>query len=174
MTTKSRSRSWVDSTGLTTTTKGSYIEDEWKKEKRKYLKLHIMADKETKKIVGFRVTSEHTGDSKKFAPLVKEASKTNKIKKAYADTAYDSRKNFNVLKEKGIEPAIKVRKNARTLSRGSPLRRQETVLMKKLGARRMEAAQGLRTEVDRRDSFLIVQKSARRGSEIKEIPFSEG
>ncbi len=125
----------VDSTGLTTTNKGSYIEDKWKKEKRKFLKLHIMADKKTKKIVGFRVTSEHTGDSKKFVPLVKEASKKTKIKKAYADTAYDSRKNFNLLKEKGIEPAIKVRKNARTLSRGSPLRRQETVLTKKLDSK---------------------------------------
>jgi uncharacterized iron-regulated protein len=106
MTTKSPITVVVDSTGLTTTTtKGSYIEDKWKKEKRKYLKLHIMADKETKKIVGFRVTSEHTGRFEKvLAPLVKEASKTNKIKKAYADhTAYDSRKNFNVLKEKGIE-----------------------------------------------------------------------
>ncbi len=123
----------VDSTGLTTTSKGSYIEDKWKKEKRKYLKLHIMADKKTKKIVGFRVTSEHTGDSKKFVPLVKEVSKKTKIKKAYADTAYDSRKNFNVLDEKGIEPAIKVRKNARTLARGSQLRREETVLTKRLG-----------------------------------------
>jgi len=123
----------VDSTGLTTTNKGSYIEDKWKKEKRKFIKLHIMADRKTKKIVGFRVTSERTGDSKKFIPLVKEVSKKNKIKKAYADTMYDSRKNFNLLKVKGIEPAIKVRKNARTLARGSPLRREETVLTKKLG-----------------------------------------
>ena len=123
----------VDSTGLTTTNKGSYIEDKWKKEKRKFIKLHIMADRKTKKIVGFRVTSERTGDSKKFIPLVKEVSKKKKIEKAYADTMYDSRKNFNLLKEKGIEPAIKVRKNARTLARGSPLRREETVLTKKLG-----------------------------------------
>jgi len=123
----------VDSTGLTTTNKGSYIEDKWKKEKRKFIKLHIMADRKTKKIVGFRVTSERTGDSKKFIPLVKEVSKKKKIEKAYADTMYDSRKNFNLLKEKGIEPAIKVRKNARTLARGSPLRRYETVLTKKLG-----------------------------------------
>lgn len=123
----------VDSTGLTTTNKGSYIEDKWKKEKRKFIKLHIIADRKTKKIVGFRVTSERTGDSKKFIPLVKEVSKKKKIEKAYADTMYDSRKNFNLLKEKGIEPAIKVRKNARTLARGSPLRREETVLTKKLG-----------------------------------------
>jgi hypothetical protein len=123
----------VDSTGLTTTNKGSYIEDKWKKEKRKFIKLHIMADRKTKKIVGFRVTSERTGDSKKFIPLVKEVSKKKKIEKTYADTMYDSRKNFNLLKEKGIEPAIKVRKNARTLARGSPLRREETVLTKELG-----------------------------------------
>ena len=123
----------VDSTGLSTTSKVSYIEEMWTKEKKKFVKLHIMADKKTKKIVGFRVTSEHTGDSKKFVPLVKEVSKKTKIKKAYADTTYDSRKNFNVLDDMGIEPAIKVRKNAGTLARGSPLRRQETLLTKKLG-----------------------------------------
>jgi hypothetical protein len=37
------------------------------------------------------------------------------------------------LDELEIEPAIKIRKNARTLARGSPLRREETVLTKKLG-----------------------------------------
>ena len=123
----------VDSTGLTTTTKGAYIEDKWKKEKRKYVKLHILADRKTRKIAGFRVTSEHTGDSKKFVPLVKEVSKKKKIEKAYADTAYDARRNFNLLDDLEIEPAIKTRKNARTRSRGSPLRREETVLVKKLG-----------------------------------------
>lgn len=123
----------IDSTGLTTTTKGAYIEDKWKKEKRKFVRLHILADKKTGKIAGFRVTSERTGDSKKFVPLVKEASKKNKIAKVYGDSAYDARKNFNLLDQLEIEPAIKIRKNARTLSRGSPLRREETVLMKKLG-----------------------------------------
>jgi hypothetical protein len=58
----------VDSSGLSTTNKGSYIEDKWKKEKRKYVKLHLVADKKTGKIVGFRVTSEKTADTKKFVP----------------------------------------------------------------------------------------------------------
>jgi hypothetical protein len=56
-------------------------------------------------------------DSKKFVPLVKEASKKNKITKVYGDSAYDARKNFNLLDELEIEPAIKIRKNARTLSK---------------------------------------------------------
>ena len=123
----------VDSSGLSVSNKGSYIEDAWKKEKRKFVKLHLMADKKTGKIVGFRVTSEKTGDSKKFVPLVKEVSKKRKVAKAYADTAYDARKNFNALDELAIEPAIKLRKNARTRSHGSPLRREEAVLVKRLG-----------------------------------------
>jgi transposase len=123
----------VDSTGLTTTSKGSYIEAKGKKEKRKYLKLHILADKKTGKIAGFRVTTERTGDSRKFVPLVKEVSKKRKISKAYADATYDSRKNFNLLDELGIEPAIKIRKNATTKSLGCHLRKKEAILVKQLG-----------------------------------------
>ena len=98
------------------------------------MKLHLVADKKTKKIVGFRVTSEKTGDSKKFIPLVKDVVKRKrKVAKAYADRAYDARKNFNLLREEKIEPAIRLRKNAITRSLGSPLRREEAVLVKKLG-----------------------------------------
>ena len=123
----------ADSSGLSVSNKGSYIEDRWKKEKRKYVKLHVMADRKTGKIVGFRVTSEKTGDTKKFVPLVKEVAKKRKVAKAYADTAYDARKNFNALDDLSIEPAIRLRKNARTRSHGSPLRREEAVLVKRLG-----------------------------------------
>lgn len=123
----------VDSSGLSVSNKGSYIEDRWKKEKRKYVKLHLMADRKTGKIVGFRVTSEKTADTKKFVPLVKEVSKKRRVAKAYADAAYDSRKNFNALDDIGAEPAIKLRKGAVTRSLGSPLRREEAVLVKKLG-----------------------------------------
>ncbi len=59
--------------------------------------------------------------------------KKRKVAKAYADTAYDARKNFNALDDLSIEPAIRLRKNARTRSHGSPLRREEAVLVKRLG-----------------------------------------
>jgi hypothetical protein len=132
----------VDSSGLTTTNRGSYIEDKWRREGRRKgslsVKLHILADRKTGKIAGFRVTSEHTGDSKKFVPLVKEASKKkNKIAKVYGDTAYDARKKNFLLDELEIEPAIKIRKNARTLSRGSlpSTKRVENVLTNEEEAR---------------------------------------
>lgn len=123
----------ADSSGLSVSNKGSYIEDKWKKEKRKYVKLHILADKKTGKIKGFRITSEKTGDTKKFVPMVKELSKKRKVAKAYADAAYDARNNFNLIKEIGAEPAIKLRKNASLKSMGSPLRRQEAIMLDALG-----------------------------------------
>jgi hypothetical protein len=104
----------ADSSGLSVSNKGSYIEDKWKKEKRKYVKLHILADKKTGKIVGFRVTSEKTGDTKKFIPMVKEASKKRKVAKAYADAAYDSRRNFNLLHEERIDRACHQAQEGRT------------------------------------------------------------
>jgi hypothetical protein len=123
----------ADSTGLSVSNKGSYIEDTWKKEKRKYVKLHILADKKTGKIKGFRVTSEKTADTKKFVPMVKEVSKKRRVAKAYADAAYDSRTNFNVLREIGAEPAIRLRRNASFKLMGSRGRRDEAMLLDALG-----------------------------------------
>ncbi len=123
----------ADSTGLSVSNKGSYIEDKWKKEKRKYVKLHILADKKTGKIKGFRITSEKTGDNAKFVPMVKEVAKKRKVAKAYADAAYDARKNFNLLSEIGAEPAIKLRKNASLKLMGSRARRDEALALDALG-----------------------------------------
>jgi transposase len=123
----------ADSSGLSVSNKGSYIEDKWKKEKRRYVKLHILADKKTGKIKGFRVTSEKTGDTKKFVPLVKEVAKKRKVAKVYADAAYDARKNFNLLREIGAEPAIKLRKNASLKLMGSRARRDEALMLDALG-----------------------------------------
>ncbi len=126
----------VDSSGLSTTRKGAYIEKMWRKQKRKFVKLHITVDEKTKKIVEFRVTGSRTADTKKFPPLVKGAAKKKgrkNIAKVYADTAYDSRVNFNLLDNMGVEPAIKVRRGSSTKARGSPARRREVLLSNKLG-----------------------------------------
>jgi hypothetical protein len=73
-------------------------------------------------------------DTKKFGQLVKESlAKRNDIDKVYGDKAYDNRKNFNMLDDINAEPAISIRKNASTRSKGCPLRRDEVLLIKKLG-----------------------------------------
>jgi hypothetical protein len=58
----------VDSTGLSTTNKGGYIEEMWTNEKKKFVKLHIVADKKTGKIAGFRIRSQKPGTLRSSCP----------------------------------------------------------------------------------------------------------
>jgi hypothetical protein len=55
-----------------------------KRSKKEFIKLHIGADAESKKVVSFRVTIGNVHDAKKFCPLVIEASKKYNIDKVYA------------------------------------------------------------------------------------------
>ncbi len=59
-----------------------------------------------------------------FKTLQKEVKNVDVL---IADSAYDSRENFNLLAELGIKPLIKVRKNSRTIARGSPYRRMAVI-----------------------------------------------
>jgi len=102
----------IDASGLTISKKGTYIEDKWRKERREYLKLHIAVDVKSRRIISFRVTKGTVHDSKKFVPMIKEISKNHRIAKIYADKAYDSKTNFNLLDKLHIEPVISIRKNA--------------------------------------------------------------
>jgi Transposase DDE domain len=123
----------VDASGLTISKKGDYIEDKWIREKKEFVKLHIAVDEKSKKVVSFRITKGNVHDTKKFGPLVKESAKRHDVDKVYGDKAYDNRKNFNILDDMNAEPAISIRKNASTSSKGCPLRRDEVFLVKKLG-----------------------------------------
>ncbi len=123
----------VDASGLTISKKGDYIEDKWKREKKEFVKLYISIDEKSKKVVSFRITKGNVHDTKKFGPLVKEAASKYDIDKVYGDKAYDNRNNFNILDKINAEPAIKIRKNASTRSKGCPLRRDEVLLLRKLG-----------------------------------------
>jgi len=84
--------------------------------------------------VSFRITKGNVHDTKKFGPLVKEAVASKyDIDKVYGDKAYDNRNNFNILDKINAEPAIKIRKNASVRAKGCPLRRDEVILIRKLG-----------------------------------------
>jgi Transposase DDE domain len=126
----------VDASGLTITKKGDYIEQKWIRKKKEFIKLHIAVDAKSEKIVSFRVTKGNVHDSKKFSPMIREVSEKYTIDKAYADKAHDNRRSFNLLDNLNIEPAIQIRKNASTKAKGCPLRRDEVLLIKKIGYER--------------------------------------
>ncbi len=124
----------VDASGLTISKKGDYIEQKWIREMKEFVKLHIAVDEKSKKVVSFRITKGNVHDTTKFGPLIKESAKRHGIvDKVYGDKAYDDRKNFNILDDINAEPAISIRKNASTTSKGCPLSRDEVFLLKKLG-----------------------------------------
>ena len=101
---------------------------------REYIKLHIAVDVKSKQIISFRVTKGTVHDTKKFVPMIKEISKHNKITKVYADKAYDSTNNFNLLDKLHIEPVISIRKNANgSRTRKCKSRNEQVHLIQKIG-----------------------------------------
>lgn len=89
-----------------------------------YLKIHIAVNVKTRQIVAFEATWEYVHDGARLEGLVEESSRKVEVKGVIGDGAYDSRGNFNILDEKGIEPIINVRRNAVRRLRGRPARRK--------------------------------------------------
>ena len=107
----------VDATGIKVANRGDWIRRRWKV-RRGYLKIHVAVDVKRKKILALEVTDERTGDGRMLKPLVEEASRKAAVAKTIGDGAYDTKGNFRYLDGKGIEPVIKVRRNASTRARG--------------------------------------------------------
>jgi IS5 family transposase len=107
----------VDASGIKVSNRGEWIRHKWKV-KRGYLKIHIAVDVKQKKILALEAMDEKVGDGRMLQPLVEEASKKAKVAKALGDSAYDTKSNFSYLDDKGIEPVIKVRRNASSRAGG--------------------------------------------------------
>lgn len=125
----------LDSTGMKVSNRGEWMREKWKR-RRGWIKVHIVVDAKSKKLLAMEITDERTGDGKMLKPLVEKTEKNvgkEKIKRVSADGAYDSKENFDYLDGKGIEPAIKMRKNSSTRARGSPSRAKHVREMKELG-----------------------------------------
>jgi hypothetical protein len=101
----------VDSTGIKVSNRGDWIQKK-RKVKRGFIKLHIAVDAKTKQILAIEVTREDVGDGRMFGRLVKSASNVTDLRRVIGDGAYDSKSNFRMAAEMGVEPLIRVRKNA--------------------------------------------------------------
>ncbi len=101
----------VDSTGIKVSNRGEWIRQKWAV-KRGFIKVHLAVDVKRGKILSMQVTKEDAPDERMLTPLVEEASSRANVTRAIGDGAYDSRAVFRYLDGKGIDPVIKVRKNA--------------------------------------------------------------
>jgi len=107
----------VDASGIKVADRGEWMRMKWKR-RRGFLKIHIAVDVRMKQILAMEVTDEGVGDGGMLKPLVEEAENHAAVERVLADGAYDSRLNFTFLAGKGIEPAIRVRKNSSGRARG--------------------------------------------------------
>jgi hypothetical protein len=126
----------IDSTGIKVTNRGQWMQDKWHlKNKKAYLKIHVAVNVKTKKILSMRITDEQVHDSKALPELVNgviESDKQITIGKLFADGAYDGNEIFRFLVDNGIQPCIKVRKNASVRwKRGKNILRNLSVLAQK-------------------------------------------
>jgi transposase len=118
----------VDSTGFKTTIRGDWLSNKWSRKRKGWIKLHVSID--TERIIASRISlsKEHSHDATQFSKLI-----TGYERKVFADKAYDSKNIFNLLNSNNCEAIIPLRKNFRTVSRGSPLRGKTAREIKKLG-----------------------------------------
>jgi IS5 family transposase len=107
----------VDASGVKVSNRGDWMRRRWRV-RRGYLKIHIAVDVKRKRILALEVTDDKVGDERMLQPLVEEASRKAKIVKTIGDGAYDTRSNFRYLDENGIEPVIKVRRDASSKAGG--------------------------------------------------------
>ena len=101
----------VDSSGIKVSNRGEWIRKKWKV-KRGFIKVHIAVDTKTKQILAIEVTREGVADGRMLGRLVRSSSNVTDLRRVIGDGAYDSKSNFRVLSDMGVDPLIRVRKNA--------------------------------------------------------------
>jgi hypothetical protein len=101
----------VDSSGIKVSNRGEWLHKKWRVQ-RGFIKVHIAVDTKTKQILAIEVTKEDVGDGRMLKRLVDGSSSKVALKGVVADGAYDSKSNFRMLSDRGIDPLIRVRKNA--------------------------------------------------------------
>ena len=119
----------VDGSGLKVSNRGDWIRKQWKIE-RGWIKVVIMGDEEGN-IVDIRIGNENLDEKASGRGMVRK--NHNNIDKFMGDGLHDCKDNFKLLDQLGIEPVIKIRKNASTKRKGCLARQKEVLTYKELG-----------------------------------------
>lgn len=112
----------VDSTGIRVGVRGEWMREKWKVRKG-WLKLHVLTDVGTNRILSYAVTDERVGDSGMLLPLVDQAvAAGHRLTKVLADGAYDTRANWQGLRDRDMMFVTNIRNNASEKFRGCSAR----------------------------------------------------
>lgn len=109
----------VDSSGFRLKTSSTWfdIRIQHINSKKEHIKLHIVVDAETLLILSFTITSWRGSDSKEFSRLINQLPTLGKV---LGDKAYSSRKNCQLVANKGGTPYLCFKTNTTGRSKGYP------------------------------------------------------
>ena len=97
----------VDSTGLKQSNRGEWLDSKWKFGRRKSVKVHLLVDADTKKILAAMMTDEKTGDAPMLGMLLGQSGAEVQNEKVQLDTNADSNADSNKDTEQdGQRPAL--------------------------------------------------------------------
>ncbi len=103
----------VDSTGNKLTNRGEYIVKKWKV-RRDWVKVSIVIDRFTKELIDVEVALDKEFSDADLAKKHLDNLHDIKIEDFSADGAYYQNELYDILKEKNIQPVIKMPKNAKS------------------------------------------------------------
>jgi len=101
----------VDSSGIKLYNSGQWIREKHKK-KGPFLKIHVAVNIKTKQVVAISITEDSVGDNKEALSLIDKAGEYAPICSGLFDGAYDTYEIWEGLEQRGIQPLIRLRKNA--------------------------------------------------------------
>ena len=111
----------IDSSGFSTSTRGSYFTEHYAPERRhRFVKAHLAVGVKTHAVLSARITDEHGADSPLFLPLLRSVVGTGRQPTSVvADKAYLSRANLEGADALGVNPFIPFKVNSRGHSNGA-------------------------------------------------------
>lgn len=127
-----------DGTGIKVSNGGDWIREKWDK-RRGWVKVVIMGDTEGN-IVDIRIGNEDLDENASGRGMLRKNQKN--VEKYMGDGLYDAQKNFALCENLGVEPVIKIRKNASTDANGCMARKKQVLEYKELGYKKWAKQKG--------------------------------
>ncbi len=101
-----------DGSGLKVCNRGEWMHYKHKGKRKGFVRLVLVTDAKTGKVLEFSATTEKVGERRKFKPLLKRLCKNNDVERVGGDGLYDTNEVFDELKKRKIKPSVKIRRNA--------------------------------------------------------------
>jgi len=128
----------ADGTGMKVSNRGDWIREKWD-ERRGWVKVVIIGDTESN-IVDIRIGNEKLNENASGRGMLRN--NYGNIDTYMGDGLYDMQKNFALCKKLGVEPVIKIRKNAIIKANGCMARKDQVLEYKELGYKKWVKTKG--------------------------------